>query len=189
MNKFRNLAITALGMIMLIVVVSALIPSTGHGQGGNTVRDVNVVNTPSVNVINPVGLTTGTTVGINPSNNTVKLDATNPVTVRGEETEIIYNQVITAQCCPPSLSAIVEVSAYKQIRIAVTRESGNNSYVLITPFLHFGNEENPNYSDRVPLDDAYENSMNKVYDTPGQLVRVQLQGSGNVRVVIYGRRN
>jgi len=189
MNKFKNLTITNLGMFLFFAGVYAFIPMTVCGQGGSTLaKDVNVVNTPSVNVANPVELATGTTVGINPSLNTVKVDTTSPITVRGEGTETIYNQVILAESAPPALSALVDVSAFKQIRIAVTRE-GNNSFAHITPFLYFGNVPNAFYGDRVPLDDAYENNLNKVYDTPGQLVRVQLQGVGTMRVVIYGRRN
>lgn len=187
MNKYKNLTISALGTRILIAICGVFSPLALHAQG-TAVKDVNVVNSPTVNIANPVGLASGTTVGINPSNNTVKLDATIPVTVRGDGTEIIYSQDITAECCPPALSAMVDVSLYKQIRIAVTRV-GNNANALITPFLHFGIVENAFYTDRVPLDDAYENSMNKVYDTPGQFVRVQLQGQGVMRVVIYGRRN
>ena len=54
MNKFKNAAIGIVGIILMITIVSALIPMTGHGQGGTIAKDVAVINTPSVNVTNPV---------------------------------------------------------------------------------------------------------------------------------------
>jgi hypothetical protein len=184
MNKIKT-SINAFLGISLIVLVGAVI--TTNAQAPTTSKDVNVVNTPSVNVANPVGLAPGTIVGISSTNNTVRLASNTLVTVRGEKTEIIYNQVVTAFCCPPAITALVDVSAYKQIRIVASLETVNNS-VLITPYLHFSNDPNANYSERVTLDDSYQNSMNRVYDTPGQYIRVQLQGSGSVKIMIFGRR-
>ena len=178
MNRLKNLTIKNSGMFLIIAVVAALFTVTADGQ----VSDVNVVNTPTV--LFP----RGATIGIDSSNNTVKLDETSPVTVRGEKTEVILNQLVTASCCPPTVSAKVDVSAYKQIRIVVKSETGNNSGVWITPLLRLDNTQDY-YGDRIPLDASQQNSLNKVYDTPGQFVQVQLQGSGSIRVVIFGRRN
>ena len=118
----------------------------------------------------------------------MKLDETSPVTVRGEQTEVILNQVVAASCCPPTVSTKVDVSAYKQIRIVVKSENGNDSGVWITPQLRLDDTQQY-YGDQIPFDAAQTNGLNKVYDTPGRFVQVLLQGAGNMRVVIFGRRN
>jgi hypothetical protein len=176
MNIIKQSAAEILG-ILLFGLIAAIIPAAAQ------TTDVNVVNTPTVI------LPRGSTIGIDSSNNTVKLDPTAPVKVRGEKTEVILNQVINVDIVNyPHFSAKVDVSEYKQIRIVVRNETlGANAQ--ITPFLY--PENGFNYgAGMVPFEkDPFQNVMNKVYDTPGNFIQIMLQGSGSLRVVIYGRRN
>ncbi|MGB7068150.1 MAG: hypothetical protein WBD22_01530 [Pyrinomonadaceae bacterium] len=48
MNKTKNLIIVFFGIIALIGLAGAIIPTTTQGQGGVSAKDVNVVNTPTV---------------------------------------------------------------------------------------------------------------------------------------------
>ena len=55
MLRIKNTLIAFFGLMMIVALVSAVVPTTSLGSGGAAValdKDVNVVNTPSVNVIN-----------------------------------------------------------------------------------------------------------------------------------------
>jgi hypothetical protein len=46
MDKIKNLIIVFFGITILVGLIGAVIPTTTQGQGGS--KDVNVVNTPTV---------------------------------------------------------------------------------------------------------------------------------------------
>lgn len=192
MNGFKKLTIMNVGTFLLLAGIYAFIPTTVCGQGGNTLaKDVNVVNTPTVNVANPVELATGTTVGIDPTKNVIKLDpvslVSNTVLVVNQPSNVSGGQNVTVTVGP------VDVSQFKQIRVVVARDPVGPSVcpVEITPYLRYGNE----FSKKIPLDNTYSDNMNQLYETPGQSFELLLRNPpGNcvnmpsvMQVVIYGR--
>ena len=83
MNKLKNALIAFAGLLSLIGAIALLTPHASYSQSGSKISDVNVVNTPNVNAqqrgawnvaINgtpTVNLAASSSVGINPSSNTV----------------------------------------------------------------------------------------------------------------------
>jgi hypothetical protein len=91
--KFKNSLMALLGVITLIVITTVLMPHIGYGSSGTTAnapssqtQNVNVVNTPTVNAQQSgtwnVGINGTPTVRLDAANNTVKIDAATPVSVR-----------------------------------------------------------------------------------------------------------
>ncbi|HEX6123796.1 MAG TPA: hypothetical protein VFZ23_00340 [Pyrinomonadaceae bacterium] len=171
-------SISTVGILSLFGLVGS--GMTVIAQSPTIAKDVNVVNTPSVIVTNPVTL------------------ASAPVTVRGEETVTIFEQVgsVGGNTGPRLTLGPVNVSAYKQIRIVAVREFAcpSNAGVTVTPYLRYGPTGVPS-PNRIRLDTSFANDMNRVYELPGHEVEVQLEanlpecGVDVVRVLIYGRRN
>jgi hypothetical protein len=89
MYKFRNALIGLISVLSLVAIATVSVPHIGRGAisaGSNAptnqTQNVNVVNTPSVNVAN---FPATTNVAIDPSANTVKIDTANPLLVRDVE--------------------------------------------------------------------------------------------------------
>lgn len=86
MDKIKNLIIIFFGITILVGLIGAVIPTTTQGQGGGSSKDVNVVNSPTVQAQQSgawnVGITGTPTVNL--ANNSVQVNnpATNPVLVR-----------------------------------------------------------------------------------------------------------
>lgn len=87
MDKIKNLIIVLFGITALIGLVGAVIPTTTQGQGGVNSKDVNVVNTPTVQAQQSgawnVGIAGTPTVNL-ANNSSVQLGntASNPALVR-----------------------------------------------------------------------------------------------------------
>ena len=96
MKRIKNSLIALAGTLALLAVVAAFTPGTTQGQSGGTPsKDVNVVNTPTVNARQDgdwsVKLADGASVGLDPARNTVKVDesARDPVTIVFDGLEIV----------------------------------------------------------------------------------------------------
>ncbi len=69
MNRIKNSLITFSALATLVTIIAAVTSGTTQGQSGpSSSKDVSVVNTPTVN------LTEQSKVGIDPTQNTVKVD-------------------------------------------------------------------------------------------------------------------
>ena len=88
MSNHRQSLFTFIGLAMVIGLIVAVRPAPTQGQISlKPASDVNVVNTPSVNA-NQSGrwsVNVANSVGINPAENTVKVDSSTPVLVRAVE--------------------------------------------------------------------------------------------------------
>ena len=190
MNKIKNSNKVFLG-ILLAGLFGAVIPITAQGQTGANSKDVNVTNTPTVT------LATGATVGINPANNTVKLDVNAPVTVRAEGALLIYDQTISIPegVTPIVFTAPVNVSAFSKIRVvAIT----NGQSVTVVTVMHLDEGGIPGI-ERISLDDISVLQSNrftgtKLYELTGHWVSFTVDkvseavGARTIQIQVYGKR-
>ena len=79
MDKIKNLIIVFFGITVLVGLIGAVVPTTTQGQGGGSSKDVNVVNSPTVQAQQSGAWNVGIT-----GTPTVNIDSTtaNPVWVR-----------------------------------------------------------------------------------------------------------
>jgi len=93
MYKFKRSLIALIGLVSLVAIATVTTPHLSYGSSGPTAsaapsqpQNVNVVNTPTVNAQQSgnwnVNVANTPSVGFDPSANTVRIDSTNPVTVR-----------------------------------------------------------------------------------------------------------
>jgi hypothetical protein len=169
MNRYKNLIITFFGTLSLFVLVSAAIPTISQGQGGGNSKDVNVVNTPTVEAIQSgdwnVQITGTPTVNLNNS-------TANPVWVRdvNEARQPHTSQILinfsegapTASGAFPAVPAgkrlVVEhVSVYGGVPTAqkvfalITRPNNVNHAVVLHPQAAFFNFDYFTASESVKL--------------------------------------
>lgn len=92
MYKFKKSLIGLIGLLSLVAITTVITPHLGFGSGptasaaSSQTQNVNVVNTPTVSAQQNgpwnVGISGTPTVALDAVNNTVKIDSTNPVSLR-----------------------------------------------------------------------------------------------------------
>ncbi len=179
--KIRNLLFVLLGAAM----IAAITPVISHGQG-STGKDVNVVNTPSVNVINPIALSAGTSVGISSS-------VANPVFVRDERANLLAFQALDVSFSSLSDLGDVSVGSYEKIRVMVQNQGPafNLTLTLIEGGHAVGVLDVINVQGACPDFPCGGGAVTttRVYEVPGRFIRLSSLADQRTRgnVMIFGR--
>jgi hypothetical protein len=155
MNKIKDLIIVFFGITAIIGLVGAIIPTTTQGQGSGTSKDVNVVNSPTVQSQQSGAWNVGIT-----GTPTVNVESTtaNPVWVRdvNDARQPYLSQTFadftagaatasgTFSVVPPGKRLVVEhVSVYggipagQKLFALITRENNTNHAVVLHPQANF----------------------------------------------------
>lgn len=179
--KIRNLLYVLLGAVF----IAGMTPIISLGQAANGGKDVNVVNTPSVNVNNPVTLSAGTSVGVSSS-------ASNPIFVREERTTALAFQALDG-----SFSLLndldVTVGPYDKIRVLVQNHGFNFSLTLtlMEAGRSVGILDVINVQGACPDLTCGDGSVTttRIYELPGRTIRFSTNVDPRLKgdVVIFGR--
>jgi hypothetical protein len=174
MSKFKPSPLAFIGLSLVIAMIALTTPRTGQGQGGSNQHplDVEVVNTPTVQVGNTVN---------------------NPVLVHEAGTTVLaLDFTITLNPNVPFSGARVDVGTFKQIRITAVHSSGFGNYEITPRIVSIAGE----IAEFVPLDTLTPGSLgaiNKTYDIPGRAIDFVMQagpnGPSTVELRVYGRTN
>jgi len=192
--KIRNLFCVLLGTAMLVALIAAITPVSRQGQGGNSGKDVNVVNTPNVNVVNtpnvnvtnPITLSAGTSVDVSSS-------ASNPIFVREMQTTAVAFQSLDTSFSALQNLGDIDVSPYRQIRVVVQNQGAPFSLTLtlVEAGRSIGNLDVIDVPGACP-DVSCGNgraSVTRVYEVPGRTIRLSSNADRRIKgdVVIFGR--
>ena len=184
--KIRNLFCVLLGTAMLVALIAAITPVSSQGQGGNSGKDVNVVNTPNVNVTNPITLSAGTSVDVSSS-------ASNPIFVREMQTTAVAFQSLDTSFSALQNLGDIDVSPYRQIRVVVQNQGAPFSLTLtlVEAGRSIGNLDVIDVPGACP-DVSCGNgraSVTRVYEVPGRTIRLSSNADRRIKgdVVIFGR--
>jgi len=205
MDRIKNSPNTLVGVAFFICVIALGYPQSSFGQKNGSQPDasptsssapsagpqnVNVVNTPTVNL----ALGTSVSVSGTPS---VTISGTPNVGISGTPTVnvaagtvLAYDQTTTVQQFGAVSLPQLDVSMFKEIRIVFT-VNGAIDYILASRIV------NPNDATEVVvlenLNQAQTGRGTKTYDIPGQRIDFVLNGSNfgpaSVHVQVFGRSN
>ena len=182
----QNAAPTPAGPTNVRVVntLAEPVPVTGTVSVSNLPATQTVSGTVSVSNLPAIQ-----NVSIDPAANTVKVDTSAPLSVRGERTALISDQTRTVDIDRPvAIFDPVDVSQYKEIRIWAFVQ-GYTGYSLIVQIL------DPGTGNDVTLDQNMNESgaghVTKVYNPLCERLGFILVGgaTAHVRLRIYGRTN
>ena len=206
MHRFEKPLDACFVALLILGILTIASPVTTPAQEKKNAPSQNAAPTPAgptnVRVVNtlaePVPVT-GTVsvsnlpaiqnVSIDPAANTVKVDTSAPLSVRGERTALISDQTRTVDIDRPvAIFDPVDVSQYKEIRIWAFVQ-GYTGYSLIVQIL------DPGTGNDVTLDQNMNESgaghVTKVYNPLCERLGFILVGgaTAHVRLRIYGRTN
>jgi len=206
MHRFEKPLDACFVALLILGILTIASPVTTPAQERKNAPSQNAAPTPAgptnVRVVNtlaePVPVTGAVSVSnlpaiqnvsIDPAANTVKVDTSAPLSVRGERTALISDQTRTVDIDRPvAIFDPVDVSQYKEIRIWAFVQ-GYTGYSLIVQIL------DPGTGNDVTLDQNMNESgaghVTKVYNPLCERLGFILVGgaTAHVRLRIYGRTN
>ena len=174
-----------MGASILFVLVGVVMPDNIRGQSGSVGKDVNVVNTPNVNVSNPVTLAAGASVNVISS-------AANPVLVRSAQSTAVAFTASNVSFSGLEALGDIEVAGYEKIRIVVL----NRSFAvdLVVNVVEAGQIVGVLDVIAVPGCDGSggcvgTRSISRLYEVPGRKIRFTTNADQRATgdVVVFGR--
>lgn len=192
----RILAPLAIAVILLVLFTGDRVRAVPGAQDVNVVNtpsvnvanapSVNVTNIPSVNVGNAVRLAERSIVGIDSSANVVKLDPSSHVIADASPTVMAYSRHFDAGA---GLSDVIDISAFKQIRIMFSTFDPTGVNCTVTPYSQVG----PADPEVVQLDNPNRlgpaRSGTATWDVPGTSLRFTTLSDKGCSVFVFGRSN
>ena len=200
MFKLKQSLIAFAGMSLIIGLVTLATPSPTQGQGNSDnaplAKDVNVVNTPTVNAQQSGAWNVGIT-----GTPTVKLDPTaNHVTVTPRGAKLVFDSGLVSypEGTDTTLIGPIDISGYSKIRVGVSHRGPSDINVfprttLVTaPPIFLENSfplDSFSVEDNVGSVARNGPSVSRVYEVAGTTLFILVQfgdGEHDVRAAVFG---